>query len=117
MSQCPQCPKTFLCRSGLHKHIRFYHENRKDHYCKFCDKWFTTRTHLKVHMEAKHLPRNELKYSCDKCEYKTHSKKYLFAHKTRHKGSSRRECYFCGRQFLDFTGLVRHLGKIHNLER
>ncbi|XP_035713701.1 gastrula zinc finger protein XlCGF7.1 isoform X2 [Folsomia candida] len=85
MSKCHICThcQTFLTRNGLQGHIRIVHENRKDYPCTFCDKRFSCSTNLKGHVNRAHPSNTEKVHSCDKCEYKSHSKVNLDYHVTR----------------------------------
>ncbi|OXA47582.1 zinc finger protein 665-like [Folsomia candida] len=113
-SKCHICPQTFLNRSGLHRHVRFVHENQRNYPCPFCDQRFSTSSRLKRHVEAKHATNKDPIYACDKCEYKSYSKHNLAIHRTRH-NAARHGCYFCGKKFLTFSQLVDH-GRVHTLE-
>ncbi|OXA45027.1 Zinc finger protein 26 [Folsomia candida] len=73
-SNCHLCPRTFLWRRGLQRHIRVAHENQRNYPCAFCDKRFSISSELKRHVEVKHATSNEMIHSCDKCEYKSFSK-------------------------------------------
>ncbi|XP_035713656.1 zinc finger protein 782-like [Folsomia candida] len=112
---CKLCPMTFLTSSGLRGHIQVFHENQKNHPCTFCGKRFSGSNDLKRHVQAKHPVNEEEIHFCDKCEYRSQSKRNLIAHKRRH-GAKKRECYFCGKKFFTFQDLVSHCGHIHTLE-
>ncbi|XP_035713574.1 zinc finger protein 596-like [Folsomia candida] len=115
MSKCRLCMQTFLERFSLQRHIRVVHENRRNFPCRFCDKRFDSASNLKRHVEARHPTSKELVHSCDKCEYKSHSKINLASHARRHLAANR-ECYFCGKKFLTFPELVSH-SRVHTLEK
>ncbi|OXA47380.1 gastrula zinc finger protein XlCGF7.1 [Folsomia candida] len=107
MLECHLCPQTLLSKEGLQHHVRAVHENRRNYACAFCDKRFSGSSDLKRHVEGSHATNEELIHSCDRCEFNTHSKYNLAAHKLRHKPAGR-GCYFCGKKFFRFAELVMH---------
>ncbi|OXA45042.1 PR domain zinc finger protein 5 [Folsomia candida] len=113
--QCTVCFATLL-RDSLQGHIRVVHENRRNYPCTFCDKRFPKSSELKRHVDQKHAANKEKIHTCDKCEYKSHSKVNLAWHVKRHNPVSWRECYFCGKQFARFQELVKHCNRVHTLE-
>lgn len=115
--QCQLCPQTFLTPTGLQRHVEVRHENKRRFPCNFCDQRFITSSHLKRHVEARHPTSQVAIYSCDKCDYKSHSMGNLSSHEGRHNIANRRSCYFCGKQFVMFSALVRHLSQVHTLEK
>ncbi|XP_021961681.1 oocyte zinc finger protein XlCOF26 isoform X1 [Folsomia candida] len=112
--QCHVCPQTFISKEGLRLHIRVVHENQKNYPCTLCDKRFSKSSNLKGHVEARHATNKELVHSCDKCEYKSHSKQYLAVHTIRH-DAPRYGCYFCGKKLFTSRELVSHF-RVHTLE-
>ncbi|OXA44926.1 B lymphocyte-induced maturation protein 1 [Folsomia candida] len=108
------CPQAFLSLNYLQSHIRVVHGNQRDYPCTFCDKSFSAAGSLKRHVETKHATNEELIHSCDKCEYKSHSKYYLANHKRNH-NAGRYGFYFCGKKFIAFYVLVEHYRR-HTLE-
>ncbi|OXA45230.1 Zinc finger imprinted 3 [Folsomia candida] len=113
--QCDLCPQTFLTKNGLQGHIRVAHENRRNYPCAFCDKRFSKSANLRSHVEAIHVTNKERIHSCDKCEYRSHSKHNLTRHRMRH-DAARYGCYFCGKKFVTSHELVRHC-RVHTLEK
>ncbi|XP_035712116.1 zinc finger and SCAN domain-containing protein 10-like isoform X1 [Folsomia candida] len=122
---CHICLRTFVSGDGLNRHIRAVHEKLKSYpWLSFSQalsknrshgKRFSYSSHLIRHVGTKHATNRELIHSCDKCEYRSHSKHNLATHKTRHI-STRHVCYFCGKKFLTFVQLVSHCG-VHTLEK
>ncbi|XP_035712433.1 PR domain zinc finger protein 5 isoform X1 [Folsomia candida] len=106
--KCELCPRTTHGKTDLRRHVQNVHEHRKNHPCTFCDKIFSTASILRRHVEACHPTNTEKIHSCDKCEFMTSSKIRLSNHVRRHNLANRRECYFCKKQFLYFSRLVRH---------
>ncbi|XP_035712316.1 PR domain zinc finger protein 5-like [Folsomia candida] len=113
--KCEICDQTFLLKGYLQRHIQAVHENRRNHPCTFCDKRFSRSDNLRRHVEATHTG-NEKIHSCDKCNFRSHSKGTLAHHAKRHNPANRRECYFCQKQFFYFSKLVTHCRR-HTLEQ
>ncbi|XP_035713759.1 zinc finger protein 708 [Folsomia candida] len=116
MYQCPACPQTFTTRSTLQLHVLVVLENQRNYPCAFCYKRFAKSSDLNCHMKAMHATNEELVHFCDKCEYKSHSKRNLATHRVRH-NAARHNCYFCGKKFFTFQDLVRHTNCTHTLEK
>ncbi|XP_035712276.1 zinc finger protein 708-like [Folsomia candida] len=114
--KCELCPQTSSSRGNLRTHVQSVHEKQRNHPFAFCDKRFSTLINMRTHVERTH-PTNTVKIrSCDKSEYKSHSKVNFARHEKRHNSTNRRECYFCGRQLVSFTNLVKHF-RFHTLEQ
>ncbi|XP_021959676.1 gastrula zinc finger protein XlCGF8.2DB-like [Folsomia candida] len=112
--KCHLCQQTFSRKDSLKHHVRVVHENQRNFPCTVCDMRFSYLTGLKRHMEARHGTNKERIHSCDKCEYRSHSKHNLANHRLRHSGA-RHGCDFCGKKFLIFSELVNHC-RVHTLE-
>ncbi|XP_035713671.1 zinc finger protein 596-like [Folsomia candida] len=115
--QCDVCPQTFVRRDALQHHIRVVHENQRNYPCSICGKRFSVSAEVRNHMEARHSAHKGKIHSCDKCEYKSHSKAYLARHVRNHKIGKRHECYFCRKKVASFQILVRHCSRFHTLEK
>jgi len=64
---CQECDKVFTTRNNLRDHLREHNPNSKQEKfsCKDCNYSTNKSTHLKRHVEAKHLPPGE--YLCQEC--------------------------------------------------
>ena len=49
--KCEQCEKEFTTKNRLNLHLKHFHENIKDNKCAKCKKSFVISSGLKVHME------------------------------------------------------------------
>ncbi|OXA45157.1 zinc finger protein 160 [Folsomia candida] len=114
--KCQLCFKLLSTKLCLHRHIKAVHENERNYPCTFCDKTFSHSSHVKRHVEARHPVDKEKIHSCDKFEYKSHSKVNLALHVKRH-FSGKHGCYFCERKYVTFPELVKHCGRFHTLEK
>ncbi|XP_021961603.1 zinc finger protein 28 [Folsomia candida] len=118
---CNLCPRIFLSNSRLKSHIQAKHENQRNYKCTLCDRRFARADNLKCHMEAIHPADKEATYSCDKCEYKSHTKFYLAQHAKRHRhdeSSTKCGCCFCGNNTLmDFSTLIGSLSRRNSPEK
>ena len=80
-TKCYFCPwscvdtKRYLQINHMNQHI-----SEAELKCPYCNRGFFRSNTLKTHIEVKHevIPG---KYSCQKCSFKTHAKRYLQYHK------------------------------------
>ncbi|XP_035712268.1 gastrula zinc finger protein XlCGF57.1-like [Folsomia candida] len=120
---CTLCGKEFKTRKELEQHIST-HTTEKPFKCATCGRSFAQIGKMKRH-EVTHLEtsardvskwnKEQKIHSCDKCEYRSHSKCNFVEHTRRHK-PAKHGCYFCGKRFVAFKDLVRHSSSMHTLE-
>ncbi|XP_035713655.1 oocyte zinc finger protein XlCOF26-like isoform X2 [Folsomia candida] len=115
--QCQLCPRTCFRSASLRQHIRTMHEKERNYVCRFCDKKFMSPEVLRNHERNIHSTNQDDFPSCDKCGYKTFFKHNLRRHMKRHETESGFDCYFCGKNFIIFTRLVKHSCRLHTMEK
>jgi KRAB domain-containing zinc finger protein len=64
--RCEYCQKGFSLRSMLHVHILAKHTAVKPFICEECGKGFVTRPGLNIHLK-KHKTDEKLEYPCGEC--------------------------------------------------
>lgn len=75
---CQKCPRSFETEKTLRRHHDINHVNPKVmHLCHRCDKQFSARSSLDVHITAQHL---KLKFKCDICGKEYMQKESLKQH-------------------------------------
>merc|ERR1711915_758683 len=52
--------------------------------CSECKKLFSTKHRVQIHAENVHLPKDPGRYTCNQCDYKSHSLDALLRHKCWH---------------------------------
>ena len=82
--------------------------------CIFCDKQFTLKANLKVHVETVH---EGIKIKCDKCDYKTGQKVSLRRHQQSMHGGMRIKCSFCEKEYKWEVDLRRHTRSYHTSQQ
>ena len=138
---CEQCQKKFTQDSDLRHHMESFHGvkfvSNKVKYlaCKECGYKSNIRTvsknhkceplkcqlctfdtrfefRMKLHMRKEHI---EIKYNCNRCEYKTASTSKLARHKiTMHEGfGSKLDCSDCGIRVVTVFDLRIHFSTVH----
>ncbi|CAG9559087.1 unnamed protein product [Danaus chrysippus] len=118
--KCGFCNKTYKSRQSLKEHFRVAHSsNRKLFACVTCDKRFTAKStlmmHIKIHEGLK-------EFACPDCP-KTYTRAtYLRAHRLTHLGQQKPRpfaCLYthCDRSFATKHSLVVHIAHTHTSER
>lgn len=102
---CPECDKSFVCRSSLMRHRKLQHLVGDIYKCHLCGKTFRAETDLKRHLLTHS---GERPWSCDQCTKSFVSKSSLMVHKRSHDESQKYTCFVCNKKFHIRTDLVRH---------
>ncbi|XP_008199803.1 zinc finger protein 37 homolog isoform X3 [Tribolium castaneum] len=78
--KCDLCPKKFVTRIGLAKHLRSVHSDAPPLTCNFCNKSIKTEKNLVKHIQLYHFHEGDI---CDICDKPFSKKQYLIKHKMR----------------------------------
>ena len=110
------CSLMFRRSFSLKSHERI-HTGETPYECKLCNIKFTHLYLLHSHMEKNHgrpKPKSKKqKRKCEKCEYKTTSKKLMDIHKWKHTGEKPYKCPICESAKTRQWGLRQHMMKSH----
>ncbi|KAG5680416.1 hypothetical protein PVAND_009924 [Polypedilum vanderplanki] len=112
----PQKLKSSMNIESKRKIRRKNTPSEKDHFCKYCSKYFTEARKVKDHIKRVHLRRKD--YKCDHCSYCAYKKYDIYLHITNiHKPKSLLEktaiCPTCGLAFLTNSRLNIHIRRKH----
>ncbi|GBN72492.1 Zinc finger protein 674 [Araneus ventricosus] len=107
---CPECGKSFNCKSHLVEHYRT-HTGEKPFPCDKCDKRFSRKYTLTIHHRT-HT--GEKPYSCDQCDKRCSTKSDLNRHSLTHTGEKPYECPICKKAFSDSSNRDKHYKNVHN---
>lgn len=111
---CAECDKNFTLKESLIIHLRT-HAVDKPYPCAKCDKSFSLKRNLKRHQRT-HIEKNERRYRCDECEKTFCQKDSLVKHKRTHTGERPYHCTECDKRFSVRVNLITHQ-RIHSSER
>ena len=103
--QCPQCDKTFTTRNYMRVHIKRVHDLVRDHMCDVCCKTFVTNQDLNNH-QIVHT--GEKNFPCHICGKSYQTKDYLIIHTRIHTGEKPYFCEQCGKSFADPSSFKAH---------
>ncbi|XP_053406620.1 zinc finger protein 852-like, partial [Mercenaria mercenaria] len=84
-----------------------------DCYCHVCDKYFQTKSSLRVHMRQH---RGERPHHCPYCQKSFTQKSTLRTHVRTHTGERPYTCNFCARAFSDYSTFRKHV-RVHTGEK
>lgn len=83
---CPNCDKKFTRRYNLDVHVKTVHEQKKLYVCKLCKQSLGSNRALKQHIEAKHEPLDKRPlFKCSICDKQFTQKSNLSTHEKLHK--------------------------------
>lgn len=111
---CNICSKSFKTNYALKQHIN-RHLNIRNYSCETCGATFVSSGALIIHRK-KHDPRENVKYECSICDFKTRLKHNLVMHINRHSGDRPFKCEVCEFSAYDASSIRKHM-KSHTREK
>lgn len=102
---CEVCSKIFKSTKNLNDHLRRVHRKEKKHQCGFCDKKFTDKYRLNVHVRCHTGIRPYICNLCDKAFIRSDG---LKQHLAIHGDRIFHVCDKCGRKFASKKSVTRH---------
>nr|XP_015834137.1 PREDICTED: zinc finger protein OZF isoform X22 [Tribolium castaneum] len=107
---CQVCFKQFPTLLKLQKHKSRHRERKRK--CPLCEKMFILQSEVKAHISLQHI--QEKIFSCDSCNYRTHTSTLLHAHITRmHTKDFQFKCDTCNKGFFYRKTLNTHIEFYH----
>ncbi|XP_026873085.2 zinc finger protein 808-like [Electrophorus electricus] len=113
--RCSDCSKMFIRQSNLTLHRKKFHQT---YTCRVCKVIFPHKKLLRVHRcrLADSFATSDLRFSCEQCGKRFHSKANLRVHYAVHTGESPYTCSFCERGFTH-KGYLKTHERAHSDER
>ncbi|KAF0308422.1 Zinc finger protein 816 [Amphibalanus amphitrite] len=103
---CDQCQKTFTLRESLTRHMAVH---RGETRCPVCDKVFSTKFNLQMHLRCTQLAAPQV--WCNICHRVFNSQSTLRGHRAVHRGET--TCPVCRKMFNTKGHMKRHLLASH----
>uniref|UniRef100_A0A1Q3EY13 Putative ovo n=1 Tax=Culex tarsalis TaxID=7177 RepID=A0A1Q3EY13_CULTA len=110
---CSFCKVKCGSRKALIAHEKHFH-NGTLWKCKYCDRRYKRRSDLQQHHQVKH-GKEAGKHQCTLCGKCFNTAKTLEFHQFTHTGTRPYSCEHCGKGFIYYTGLNRHIRDVHKL--
>jgi len=110
--KCEKCDKAYTQKSSLSVHMRT-HTGERPYKCESCGKTFIRKGDLIVHIRS-HT--REKPYKCNLCHKTFTQRSDLFRHIRVHSGEKPYRCDSCSKTFKQKTHLTTHMG-IHSGEK
>ncbi|GJQ83423.1 hypothetical protein Trydic_g14204 [Trypoxylus dichotomus] len=103
--ECATCGYGTNDRGRYNQHVRI-HTDAKNFQCGHCEKLFSSKSNLKMHIGAVHDPAK--RYACAQCDYRTNRKAGFQQHLLIHESGVRFRCQMCNVGFSCRAHLKRH---------
>ena len=100
----------YLCLGNLKRHIRLYHQPKRDYKCDHCNHDFLLYEHLRSHIFKVH---DGKKIDCDSCEKSFLTSGQLQKHKNNnHEKPKVLMCEQCSTTFREVKCLNKHIRRV-----
>ncbi|KAL2763548.1 zinc finger protein 64 isoform e, partial [Daubentonia madagascariensis] len=103
--KCEFCDKCFSRKDNLTMHMRC-HTSVKPHKCHLCDYAAVDSSSLKKHLR---IHSDERPYKCQLCPYASRNSSQLTVHLRSHTGDTPFQCWLCSAKFKISSDLKRHM--------
>ncbi|KAL3284272.1 hypothetical protein HHI36_018430 [Cryptolaemus montrouzieri] len=110
---CTQCDKVFSCKRSLTVHVESFHNGIR-HICEICGKSLSTQYSLRLHMR---IHSEEKPFACEICGKKFAKSSTRQDHLRIHTKQRPHICPKCGKGFTQRTPLITHIKSVHGNER
>ncbi|XP_055701469.1 transcription factor grauzone-like isoform X2 [Phlebotomus papatasi] len=118
MNKCSKCNKAFSFKANLRIHIEQVHNKRpSEHICEVCAKIFNNREVFRRHLKT-HSKERLKKFSCNTCDKTFVYDYHLKRHMLRHNDSGEAfVCHICGKNAPNGPALNAHINYVHIKEK
>ncbi|XP_044767014.1 zinc finger protein draculin-like isoform X10 [Coccinella septempunctata] len=110
---CSQCDKVFSCKRSLTVHVESFHNGIR-HICEICGKSLSTQYSLRLHMRTHS---DEKPFECEICGKRFAKSSTRQDHLRIHTKQRPHVCTKCGKGFTQRTPLITHIKSVHGSER
>lgn len=111
--KCPHCSRAYAHKATLQKHVNNVHENPGAYICGICERKFNRKDYLDNHM---HTHSDAKDFDCDSCDKSFKTKSLLNAHVSgMHKQEKKYVCDDCGFRTNWNSAFIEHR-KLHTGE-
>ncbi len=111
---CEVCGQTLVSKDVLKRHMEKVHQKSSParYKCDLCDKKYSTRSYLRIHVTRDHLQLSQ--FQCDCCEKAFGSKDTLKSHVRKvHEKKYQVKCDKCDKMLSSTSNLKTHIEAVH----